>query len=272
VPEGVPDVSKQSGGDPNRRLTKAEKKEQARLERERIQQQMHARRRNRTIGIVVIAAALAAIVAVVVILQPGGGSASALPKPDELLSQAQGAAAAAGCDAVQTVKPYDPADADAVHIGSDDRFLTMPRLSTYASIPPTSGPHNPVPLAAGVYDTPPPIDQAIHSLEHGGTILWYSPDTPDAQVKAITDFYGRRVSDAVVGQDRLIVAPYDYPDQGAAGSLPAGKQMALVAWHRLQLCDQVNLAVAFDFTSQYSFPTAADRNYLGEAPERGASM
>ena len=64
------DVSDQSG-DPNRRVTKAEKKEQARLERERIQQQMHSRRRNRTIGIVVIAAALAAIVAVVVILQPG---------------------------------------------------------------------------------------------------------------------------------------------------------------------------------------------------------
>jgi hypothetical protein len=264
-------VSKQSG-DPNRRVTKAEKKEQARLDRERIQQQMHARRRNRTIGIVVVAAALAAIVAVVVILQPGGGSASAQPTTDELLSQAQGAAAAAGCDAVQTTKPYDPADADAVHIFVDDRFLSMPPLSTYATIPPTSGPHNPVPLAAGVYDTAPPIDQAIHSLEHGGTILWYSPDAPDAQVQTIADFYGRRVSDAAVGQDRLIVAPYDYPDQGAAGSLPPGTQMALVAWHRLQLCDQVNLAVAFDFTSQFSAPTAADRKYIGVAPEAGGSM
>jgi hypothetical protein len=264
-------VSKQSGDD-HRRVTKAEKKEQARLERERIQQQMHTRRRNRTIGIVAIAAALAAIVAVVVILQPGGGSASAQPTADELLSQAPGAATAAGCDAVQTVKPYDPADADAVHVGSDARFTSMPPLNTYASIPPTSGPHNPVPLAAGVYDTPPPIDQAIHSLEHGGTILWYAPDAPDAQVQAIADFYGRRVSDAAVGQDRLIVAPYDYPDQGAAGSLPAGKQMALVAWHRLELCDQVNLPAAFDFTSQYSVPTIADRPYLGEAPEPGASM
>jgi hypothetical protein len=266
-------VSTQSGGDPNRRVTKAEKKEQARLERERIQQQMHSRRRNRTIGIVIVAAALAAIVAVVVILQPGGGSsASAQPTADELLAQAPGAATAAGCDAVQTVKPYDPADADAVHIGSDDRYMSMPPLDTYASIPPTSGPHNATPLAAGVYDTPPPIDQAIHSLEHGGAILWYSPDAPAAQIQAITDFYGRRVSDAAVGQDRLIVAPYDYPDQGAAGTLPAGKQMALVAWHRLQLCDQVNLAAAFDFTSQYSVPTAADREYVGEAPEPGASM
>jgi hypothetical protein len=265
-------VSKQSGGDPNRRVTKAEKKDQARIERERIQQQMQARKRNRTIGIVVIAAALAAIVAVVVILQPGGTSASGQPTVDELLTQAKDATASAGCDAVQAVQPYDPADADAVHIGSDKRYMAMPPLSTYASIPPTSGPHNPVPLKAGVYDSPPPIDQAIHSLEHGGTIIWYSPDAPVAQVQAITDFYGRRVSDADVGQGRLIVAPYDYPDQGAAGSLPAGKQMALVAWHRLQLCNQVSLPVAFDFTSQYSVPTVGDRKYLGEAPEPGAAM
>ncbi len=272
-------MSTQSG-DPNRRVTKAEKKEQARLDRERIQQQMHARRRNRTIGIVVVAAALAAIVAVVVILEPGGGSASAQPTADDLLSQAQGAAAAAGCDTVNDVGYYggvsgptnSPDYGDQSHIGSDAKYPSMPPLSTYPSIPPTSGPHNAVPLAAGVYDTPPPIDQAIHSLEHGGTIIWYSPDAPATQVQAITDFYGRRVSDAAVGQDRLIVAPYDYPDQGAAGSLPTGKQMALVAWHRLQLCDQVNLAVAFDFTSQYSVPTAADRKYIGVAPEPGASM
>lgn len=263
-------MSDQRGGDPNRRLTKAEKKEQARIERERIQQQMQSRRRNRTIGIVVVAAAVAAIVAVVVIVQPGG--ASGPPTADELLAQAKDATATAGCGPVETVKPYDPADADAVHIGSDKRYMAMPPLSTYASIPPTSGPHNPVPLKAGVYDSPPPIDQAIHSLEHGGTIIWYSPDAPDAQVQAITDFYGRRISDADVGQGRLIVAPYDYPDQGPAGSLPAGKQMALVAWHRLQLCDQVSLPVAFDFTSQYSVPTVGDRKYLGEAPEPGAAM
>lgn len=263
-------MSKQSGGDPNRRVTKAEKKEQARIERERIQQQMRSRRRNRTIGIVVIAAALAAIVAVVVILQPGGSSGP--PTADELLAQATDASASAGCGAVETTKPYDPADADAVHIGIDKRYVAMPPLNTYASIPPTSGPHNPVPLKAGIYDSPPPIDQAIHSLEHGGTIIWYSPDAPGAQVQAITDFYGRRVSDADVGQGRLIVAPYDYPDQGAAGSLPAGKQMALVAWHRLQLCDQVSLPVAFDFTSQYSVPPVGDRKYVGVAPEPGAAM
>lgn len=273
-------MPQQSGSDTNRRLTKAERKEQARLDRERIQQEMHARTRNRAIGIVLVAAALAAIVAVVVIVQPGGDQASAVPTAQELLAQAPGASTAAGCDAVQTIGFYggvsgpkdSPDYADQSHIGADAKYPSMPALDTYPSIPPTSGPHNATPLSAGVYDTPPPIDQAIHSLEHGASIIWYSPDAPAAQIQSLNDFYGRRVSDESVGQDRLIVAPYDYPGQGAAGSLPVGTQMALVAWHRLQLCDQVNLAVAFDFTSQFSAPTAADRTYVGEAPEPGGSM
>ena len=56
------------------------------------------------------------------------------------------------------------------------------------------------------------------------------------------------------------------------GQLPDGVQMALVGWRRLQTCASLDLAVAFDFTSQYSYPTTQDREYVGEAPERGAAM
>ena len=48
--------------------------------------------------------------------------------------------------------------------------------------------------------------------------------------------------------------------------------MALVGWRRLRACATPSLAVAFDFTSQYSYPTTQDREYAGEAPERGAAM
>jgi hypothetical protein len=118
-----------------------------------------------------------------------------------------------------------------------------------------------------VYDTPPDIGLAIHSLEHGGTIVWYSPDASQQAVDAITAFYNR--SDPV-GQDRVIVAPYDY--EGPGGQLSDGVQMALVAWHRVQTCATPSLEVAFDFTSQYSAPTTLDRPYAGEAPEAGAMM
>ncbi len=260
------------GQDPDRRPTKAERKEAARLERERLQRDMRSKRKNRVIGAVLVVIALVAVGGLFVVLRPEG-SGSSHPSPEELLAAAPAAITSAGCEPVQTVDPYTPPDADAVHVGGDDaRFPAMPPLQTYPSTPPTSGPHNQVPLAAGVYDVAPPIDQVIHALEHGGTVIWYSPAAPARAIDEITGFYGRRLSDASVGQDRLIIAPFDYPDQGPAGQLPTGVQMSMVAWHRLQECATPSLAVAFDFTSQYSAPTVEDREYAGEAPEPGAAM
>lgn len=248
-----------------RRPTKAERKEQARLEREAIQRQMASRKRNRAIGLSLVALAAVAVIVAIVVLQPAGSDAS-LPTPAELLAQAPDAARAAGCSEVQTTDPYP--DADAAHIEGDERFPQLPPLDTYPSTPPASGPHvGSATLPAGVYDSRPDIGIAIHSLEHGGTVVWYSPDAPQEQVDAITAFYGQ--SDPV-GQDRVIVAPYDYEEPG--GQLPDGVQMALVAWHRLQTCATPSLEVAFDFTSQYSAPPSQGREYAGEAPEAGGVM
>jgi hypothetical protein len=120
-----------------------------------------------------------------------------------------------------------------------------------------------------VYDTPPPIYGTIHSLEHGAAIVWYSPDASGAELDKIKAFYKR--PDVDVGS-RVIVAPYDYPDQGAYGTLPNGAQMALVAWHHLQTCARPNLAAAFGFTSSYAYPSFGQRQYKGNAPEAGAAF
>ena len=261
------------GGDPGQRLTKAQKKEQARLERERIQQQMRARTRRRNIGLVLVALAAVVAVVVVFVVLPSSGSGD-LPKPADLLAQAKDATSASSCTAVQKEGFYDgiPEGAsgydDQTHIGAGSQFPTMPPLKTYPSVPPASGPHNPTPLPHGVYDSPPPIDQAIHSMEHAGAIIWYNPDASAsalATIQQIKDFYSQKDD---VGQSKVIVAPYDYPDQGEAGRLPAGTSMALVSWHNLQTCTTPSLAVAFDFTSQYTnaYP---DRTYIGDAPEAG---
>jgi hypothetical protein len=258
-----------------RRPTKAERKEQARLERESIQRQMAARKRNRTIGLSLVALAAVAVIVAVVVLQPGGGgSDTSFATPAELLSQAPDAAQAAGCTDVQTTDFYDGSDqsspdyADQAHIEGDERFPALPPLDSYPSTPPASGPHvGSTTLPAGIYDSPPDIGPLIHSLEHGGSVVWYSPTAPQAQIDEIKAFYDQ--SDPV-GQDRVIVAPYDY--EGPGGQLPDGVQMALVGWRRLQTCATPNLAVAFDFTSQFSYPTTQDREYAGEAPERGAAM
>jgi hypothetical protein len=256
--------------DPNRRATKAERREEARRRREELQRQMAKKRRTRRWGGVALVLVGASVVGLVV-LQP-----FAAASPQEILDQAPAAAKAAGCDAVKTIGAYggvedpnDPKYNDRTHIGST---FPAPPLSTYPSVPPTSGPHDPTPLHGGVYDTPPPIYQTIHSLEHGAAIVWYAPTASGEALDQLKAFYSQKLASQNVSQDRVIVAPYDYPDQGAAGQLPGGVEMALVSWHVLRTCAQVSLPVAFDFTSQYAFPTYGGRTYAGRSPlpERGS--
>jgi hypothetical protein len=259
--------------DEGRRPTKAERREEARLQREEIQRKMASRRRNRTIGLVLVV--LAVIIAVVAVFMTSGGdgtSANGIPSADSLLARAAAATDTAGCDTVQETSDYDDPPGDQAHIGSAPEVTSPPDLSTYPSIPPASGPHDATPLPAGIYESPPDVYPTMHTLEHGGAIVWYSPDADAAKVADLKAFYEQRPSEVNIAQDRVIVAPYDYPEQGDAGQLPAGVQMALVSWHRLLTCSSVSLPVAFDFTSQYAFPVYDGRTYKGVAPEPGAAM
>ena len=246
------------------RLTKAERKEQARRERAELQRKMAKSKRNRKLVIVVASVLAIAVVAYAVSQSLEPEDPATTTDPAALLQQAAQAKTAAGCDEPTNVGPYQPDTQDQAHVSTEE----APPLSRYPSQPPASGPHNPTPLPAGVYDTPPPVDQAIHSLEHGGVIIWYSPDASGAQLDRLKAFYG----DNIQAGARVIVAPYDYPDQGPAGQLSPGTQMALVAWHFLETCAQVSLPAAFDFSAKYAFPPFGQRQYLGEAPERGGVM
>jgi hypothetical protein len=238
------------------RLTKAERKEEARRQRAELQRKMARSRRKRwiSIGVVIV---LVAGIAAYALTRPKEARAD----PQELLASVDQAREAADCGAVEDVGPYQPRSQDRSHIAAQ-----VP-LSTYPSVPAASGPHNAITYGAGVYSTPPPIDRVIHSLEHGAAIVWYSPDVTGPELERIRSFY----EEADVGS-RVIVAPYAYPDQGAAGVLPAGKQMALVAWHKVQTCARANLAAAFGFTSTYAAPPFGERPYGGEAPEAGGAF
>ena len=242
----------------DQRLTKDQRREQARREREELQRKMAASRRSRRI---VVGVALVAVVGLIAFFLTRPEPVRA--DPQALLEDAAQAVQAAGCEEPTDVGPYQPEDQDAQHVPTEE----MPPLSTYPSTPPASGPHNEIPLPSGVYETPPPIDRLIHSLEHGAAVVWYAPEAAGPDLEELRTFYGS----ADVG-DRVIVAPYDYPDEGAAGSLPAGIQMSLASWHTVQGCAQVNLAAAFDFTSSWAAPPFGDRPYLGSAPEAGAGF
>lgn len=257
-------------GGTGERQTKAQRKEAARHEREEIQRRMARQRRNRRVGIAGISVVVVAAIVVLVVVQPGK---TEVPSPSELLSEAPAAAQAAGCDDVKVIGLYQPKDQDRTHLGSGG-LLTMPPVSTYPSVPPTSGPHNPTPLPQGIYSSPPPLDQTIHSLEHGAVIIWYDPSATGEDLEQLKTFYreNRSSSEGELQGQKIIIAPYDYPDQGEAGRLPGGTQMALVAWHRLQTCAQVSLPVAFDFTAQYVVPPFGNEKYKGEAPEPQSAL
>ena len=265
-----------SGSD-DRRPTKAERREEARLKREEIQRRMARRRRSRSIGLVLIAVAVVVVVIAVFLTSGGKGGNANIASAADLLKQAPAAKQSAGCDAVQTTPNYanapgaDPS-IDHEHIGSAPEVATAPALSTYATIPPASGPHNPSPLPPGIYNSPPDVFRTIHSLEHGAVIIWYAPGTTGKELDDLRAFYGQPQSGADIGQAKIIVAPYDYPDQGTAGQLQSGVQMAVVAWHRLETCSSVNLAVAFDFSSQFEAPGYGGRTYAGVAREQNATM
>ncbi len=254
------------------RPTKAERKEQARIEREQIQRQMSARKRNRKIGTALLAiTVVVAVIAAFLLRGPGS------PKAADVLAQAANAHKAAGCTAIQTTTNYnnalgpDPA-IDHLHIGQPGAPASPPALTTYASVPPASGPHNSTPATAGVYSSPPDIYQAIHSMEHAAAIVWYAPSAANTDaVKQIRAFYGQLATKTNVGQAKVIVSPYDYPTQGVGGALPANVQMALVAWHKLEMCARPSLAAAFGFTSQYSnaYPGGS---YKGVAREPNGAM
>ena len=172
-------------------------------------------------------------------------------------------AAAAGCTAVRTTPDYRGGQ-DRVHIGTRGGPAKAPPLSSYPTTPPASGPHAPTTLPAGVYDTPPPIEMAIHSLEHGAVIIWYRPTVPPSRLRAITAFVDR-------DPDHLILAPYDFAEGGRAGELPAGTDLALVAWHRLQTCREVSLGVVEQFTDRFRSRTGV-ANPNNPAPEAGAPI
>lgn len=247
------------------RPTKAERRTQARQERRQAAASAQRAARNRTIGLIVVG--LVAIAAVVVVVTRRPATEAAPTDLATILASSTQAATDAGCSEVQTIPAYQPEDLDRAHVGGD-QVAAMPPLADYPSIPPTSGPHDPAPLAAGVYDRAPDLAMAIHSLEHGGVIVWYAPDAPEADIRALTDLYSRYDQAGA----RVVVAPYDYPGDGTAGALPSGTQMALVSWHRLQTCASIDPAAAFGFSARYAFPAYASETYLGEAPEPGAQM
>jgi hypothetical protein len=244
------------------------RKEEARLRREELKRKEARRRRLAILGAIVGGLLVVGAIVAVILLSggekaPNGDSGKALARRERaLLAQASGAATAANCTEVQKTPDYPGGGAiDHAHLGGAGAPAEMPPISSYPTQPPASGPHSPTPLRSGVYSAAPPLDQAIHSLEHAAVEVWFAPSASGAELTPLKDFFENPREGY-----KVIVAPYEYPEQG--GTLQGGRQMALVAWHRIQYCDQVSLPVAYSFVHSYRFLDQAHaKDYKGVARE-----
>jgi hypothetical protein len=59
----------------------------------------------------------------------------------------------------------------------------------YASDPPTSGKHNPVPAEDGAYSVSPDVEQLVHTLEHSRVIVWFKRDLPRDARASLKAYY-----------------------------------------------------------------------------------
>jgi hypothetical protein len=162
------------------------------------------------------------------------------------------AASAASCDE----PTEDPATGVSVHVGPGTETPDTTRVE-YDSVPPSHGEHFAAPAfpAQPFYtaEDRPAMEELVHNLEHGYTVLWYAEDLPQAQVDELETIAGiARGEDATAG--KFVVSAWD----ASYGDLPGDKPVALSHWgaengHR-QLCGSVSGEAVQEFISE--FPAA----------------
>jgi hypothetical protein len=93
-------------------------------------------------------------------------------------------------------------------VASIEDLIKFPRQSrehveaeiAAGDLPPAGGGHSPVWQNCGIYDEPIPVENALHSLEHGALWLAYQPDLLQEEVEALRE--------RVRGEDYVLMSPY----------------------------------------------------------------
>jgi hypothetical protein len=194
-----------------RTTSRQERKEQARRDRERRIREARRRQRMRKLARWGIAGAVVLGVGGVIYWQTLQGR-----EAEELAGEA---ANRLSCSPIETKQ--DEVDAAAA---LDQETLHSPPFSRGRNgVPVTAGRHStPLPPQPAVYEQPIPEENAIHNLEHGYVVIYYS-----SQGTALADDLRSELEQLAQSQEKVLIAPY--PDLANA--------FDLVAWGKLQSCD-----------------------------------
>ncbi len=104
----------------------------------------------------------------------------------------------------------------------------------YPQTPPAGGNHAPVPLTCGIYDSPVPNENAVHSLEHGALWITYRPGLAASQLTTLKNL--------VRGNDHRLLSPYP--------GLPA--PIEATAWGKQLSVDSANDPRLAKFATVYT--------------------
>ena len=79
----------------------------------------------------------------------------------------------------------------------------------YETVPPYGGPHDSIPLPCGIYAAAPRFENAVHAMEHGAVVAWYSPRLLDeAQLSELSELIRGQLENGVYA----VLAPYEALD------------------------------------------------------------
>ncbi len=174
--------------------------------------------------------------------------------------------ALAECDPVST----DPATGGGDHVGPETKESSVTSVK-YATVPPAFGKHFVRPEFPNrqfyTKTDRPKMENLVHNLEHGYSVLWYDETVKDDQI-GILKAISREANKSRNALNKFIVSEWD----PAYGKFPASKHIGISHWsadakdtkkqsgHR-QLCGKVSGEVVADFIAKYP---------LTSAPEAGA--
>jgi len=164
-------------------------------------------------------------------------------------------AANASCDDVET---NDAGDNVGKHVADGT-------VEEYETVPPSFGPHwgQPAFPAREFYTARdrPEMEQLVHNLEHGYTIVWYDDTIKGAELEDLQDIATRaRTEDAVGPTGKFVVTAWD----DAYGKFPSGKHIGISHWSategHVQLCGKVSGAVVQDFIDDFPASDSPEPN------------
>jgi Protein of unknown function (DUF3105) len=155
-------------------------------------------------------AALAIVLAIVFLAGGGGGDGGERAALED-----------AGC----TLKAF-PAQANKSDHSDVPSLTAKPKWN---SNPPTSGPHYGQTAVWGFYERGEavPLVQSTHNLEHGGVVIHYGPEVPDAELDQLRTWYnddpnGLIVSPLSTNGDKITLSSWTAPDS-ASGTTDRGQ-------------------------------------------------